>query len=344
MKKIKVLIVDDSAFARKVLREVLSQDSDIEVIGYARDGIEALDKIETLKPDVVTLDLIMPDLDGVGLLRSLPAGPKPKFLIVSVSAADADLAVEALQLGAFEIVSKPTALATERLYEMAEELIKKVKAAGAHAGASKGHESILEPFTQGLGHAPKVLVIGTSTGGPQALNTLFKALPAGLPFPILVALHIPPGYTASLAARITQIGQIPMQEAEDGSQLLEGRAYIAPGGLHLTVAKELGKLVAKTSLAPLDSVHHPSVDVLFHSAAALFGKDSAALVMTGMGTDGTIGAEAIRKAGGRVFAESASSCVVYGMPRSVIEAGLVNRQAPLEQIPRMLIQECTGHS
>jgi two-component system chemotaxis response regulator CheB len=345
MSPIRVLVVDDSAFARKVIREVLARDAGITVVGVARDGAEALEKIAELRPEVVTLDLLMPDLDGLGVLRLLASMPKagaPRVLVVSTTGSNTELAIEALQQGAVDLVTKPTSLATDQLYELAGELVAKVKAA-ASATPRLGHGMPIEgavPATRALppSRAVKLVVIGTSTGGPQALTRLFAQLPAGLPVPLAIALHIPAGYTASLAARLSQLGGIPVEEARDGQVLRPGQALIAPGGRHLRVSRKSGQLIARVAHEPRDSLFHPSVDLLFSSAAEQVGAAALGLILTGMGDDGREGSRAIRRAGGAVLAESASSCVVYGMPRSVIEDGLATQEAPLERIPQLLLE------
>jgi two-component system, chemotaxis family, protein-glutamate methylesterase/glutaminase len=338
--RIRVLVVDDSAFARKVIRDVLVRDREIEVVGIARDGVEALDKIAELRPDVVTLDLLMPDLDGLGVLRAL-GDDAPRVIVVSIAPADSELAIEALERGAVDVVTKPTALATDRLYELSSELVGKVKiAAGARPRLGAPARAAATPRQlQARPGSPsaRLVVIGTSTGGPQALTKLFATLPAPLPIPIAIALHIPSGYTKSLAARLSQLGATLVHEAVDGMELCAGQAVLAPGGLHLRVNGRAGRLYAALSRDPVGSLHHPSVDVLFESAAEQVGNGAIALVMTGMGDDGLAGATAIQRAGGRVLAESAASCIVYGMPRSVIEAGVATRQARLEQLPELLI-------
>lgn len=342
IKRIRVLIVDDSAFARKVIREVLSSDPEIDVVGYARDGLEAIEKIAEVRPDVITLDLLMPDLDGLGVLRALPKVGAPRVIVVSASASDSDLALEALQMGAVDLITKPTPLPTDRLYDLSADLITKVKAAAIaqpllpivedHTGQKRIVEATQSPTAS-------LIVIGTSTGGPQALTNLFKSLPAGLPVPIAIALHIPAGYTAPLAARLTKLGVVPVEEAADGMLLVAGQAVIAPGGMHLRIEKVNDQYFARVSREPSDSLHHPSVDVLFSSAAKSAGSGALGLIMTGMGSDGNAGAKSIREVGGRVLAESASSCVVFGMPRCVIEGGLANAQAPLDQLADLLVAQ-----
>lgn len=351
--RIRVLVIDDSAFARKVIREVLSRDPQIEVVGIARDGIEGLEKIAELRPDVVTLDLLMPDLDGLSLLRALPKDSGPKVVVVSVSGSDTDLAIEALQCGAVDLVTKPTPLPTDRLYELSYDLVAKVKAAAIakpyshlmRAETSSAAKALALP--EGRSATARFVAIGTSTGGPQALTQLFKALPVGLPVPLAVALHIPAGYTAPLAARLTNLGGMRVDEASHGMELKPGHAVIAPGGMHLRVRELDGAFYAEVSSEPTDALHRPSVDVLFESIARQAQSGAIGVVLTGMGDDGTRGARAIRAAGGRVFAESASSCIVYGMPRSVIEDGASTAEAPLEHIAELLVRniyKCDGSS
>ncbi|MDB4990857.1 MAG: cheB [Myxococcaceae bacterium] len=335
---IRVLIVDDSAFARKVLREVLTQSPLIEVVGIARDGLEALEKFGELKPDVVTLDLVMPNLDGLGVLDALPMADRARVLVVSTVASESDLAISALERGAFDLVTKPTALATARLYEMGSELILKIKAAAlAKVGRATAPVARERPT---LHRAPrKLVVIGTSTGGPQALTRVLTSLPADFPLPIAVALHIPAGYTDALARRLNQAAKIEVVEAENGVELRPGRAVIARGGLHLRLQSHGESLTGWLSSVPSDSVHFPSVDVLFESAVEQCGGGVVGVVLTGMGDDGRKGAAAIHRAGGLVITESASSCVVYGMPRAVVESGLSNAEVSLEGLAAFLSTE-----
>ncbi|MES2965862.1 MAG: chemotaxis-specific protein-glutamate methyltransferase CheB [Bdellovibrionota bacterium] len=340
MTRIRVLIVDDSAFARKVIREVLSQDPEIDVVGIARDGLEALEKVPELRPDVITLDLLMPDLDGLGFLRALPKENAPRVIVVSASPSDSDLAIEALQSGAIDLVTKPTPLPTNRLYDMSADLVRKVKTAAlARPRTGVSASPSQSPALPNLPATAQIVVVGTSTGGPQALTSLFKALPANLPVPLVIALHIPAGYTAPLAARLSKLGQIPVDEAADGMEIMPGRAVVAAGGLHLRVRKRGEKFFAEVSRLPIEAIHHPSVDILFESAAQAAGSGVIAIVMTGMGSDGFLGTKAIREVGGRVLAESASSCVVFGMPRCVIEGGTANFEAVLDELPALLVDQ-----
>ncbi|APR81499.1 Chemotaxis response regulator protein-glutamate methylesterase CheB [Minicystis rosea] len=336
---IRVLVVDDSAFARKVLREVLSRAPGIEVVDIARDGLEALEKINELSPDVVTLDLVMPNLDGLGVLRALPAAGAPRVVVVSFSDAHSELSIEALQRGAVDLVHKPTALATDRLYGLADELVRKVTA----AATARPHPTPSDPPAPARPLPPKisgraqVVVIGTSTGGPQALTRLLTSVPADFPVPIVIALHIPAGYTKSLAARIDAHSTLTVIEAADNLDLAPGLALITPGGRHLALERRGNTAYTRFAEAAAGSFHCPSVNLLFESAARVFGPTAVGVVLTGMGDDGLVGAAAIHAAGGRVLVESESSCVVYGMPRSVIEAGLADAEAPLDALGEVLL-------
>lgn len=334
---IRVLVVDDSAFARKVVREVL-QAAGMEVVGIARDGLEALEQIATLKPDVVSLDLVMPNLDGNGVLQALSAlqdGSAPRVVVVSMSNEDSAIGAEALQHGAISIVRKPTALATDQLYELKDALVKAVREAAAAKVVLPRPVSLPAPRTRST-HRHSLVVIGTSTGGPNALTQLLAAIPADFPAPIAIVLHIPAGYTAELAKRLDRGSTITVVEAEEGLQLQPGVAVLAPGGLHMTVANTAGVMRVQLASAPFHEPHKPSVDVLFESAAKHAGAGVLGVVLTGMGSDGLRGARAIVAAGGEVLTEAEASCVVYGMPSVVKEAGLSSSEAPLEDMARLI--------
>jgi two-component system chemotaxis response regulator CheB len=330
---IRVLVVDDSAFARKVVREVLQGDPLIEVVDIARDGLDALEKIGQLKPDVVTLDLVMPNLDGLGVLKALPALALPKLprvVIVSMAEDDSDLVVSALQNGAIDFVHKPTALATDRLFDLRDELRTKVFLAAEATGVRAQVAPEPLPWPTSLPSLRRrIVVMGASTGGPQALTTVLGALPEGFPVPIVIALHMPVGYTEALARRLDQTCAIEVVEAYEGVELRRGRAVVARAGQHLRVERGVPP-VGRLTMQPYDKPHRPSVDVLFASAAAAFGDRCVGVVMTGMGDDGLEGAHALRAAGSVILSEAQSSCVVYGMPRCVEVAGLSKAVVPLD--------------
>lgn len=339
-RRTRVLVVDDSAFARKVLRQALEAQPSIEVVGIAADGLEALEKIAVLAPDVVTLDLMMPQLDGVGVLRELSGlNAAPRVIVVSFSSGESELVVEALQLGAVDFLQKPTALATDRLYELSDELVAKVHAA---AGARRTLLSSSPPSVRAVERpmtSRDILVVGTSTGGPQALTRLVAALPADFPVPIAIALHIPAEYTASLAQRLDQGSPLHVVEASNGLELKPGLVALAKGGMDLQVQRHGRALIARlTPHSAATSLYVPSVDVLFQSAAQACGARTLAAVLTGMGNDGLAGARAVVAAGGTVLTEAESSCVIYGMPRCVREEGLSVEAAALDDLPAALMR------
>lgn len=337
---IRVLVIDDSAFARKVIRECLSGTPGVEVVGIARDGLDALEQIVELKPDVVTLDLIMPNLDGLGVMRALARMPDPpRVVIVSISNSENDLVVEALRLGAIDLVHKPTALASERLYDLADDLLAKVIEAAGSRVLPPREEGAPRPRPAPLGRrGVQLVVIGTSTGGPQALTRLLTALPADLPCRVAVALHIPAGYTDALARRLDQDAPVSIIEASPDATLPPSTVAIARGGQHLRIERTGADLIMRVGAEPAGAPFCPSVDVLFESAAAL-GPAVLGVVLTGMGNDGVAGARAIRAAGGRILTEAEASCVVYGMPRAVKEAGLSDGEADLGEMAGAILEQ-----
>ena len=335
---LRVLVIDDSAYVRKVVREILSRSPFLEVVGTARDGREALDLVEELQPDVITCDLIMPELDGVGFVREQMQRRPVPIIIMSVAKETAEAALTALDAGAIDFVQKPTALASEKIFEVSNELIEKVKAAGnisLNRLPSLPPPKIaakVEPAVAGT-HSVDLVVIGISTGGPQALKRLIPQLPADFPVPVVMVMHMPVGYTEMYAAKLNEICNLEVREAAEGDEVKLGRVFLAPAGRHLTLNRNAdGKVVTHLDGRPFGSLHRPSVDVLFQSAAEVYGKRLLGIVMTGMGSDGKQGAAWIKSQGGVVFTEAESSCVVYGMPCTVVEAGLSDKSIALEDM------------
>jgi len=332
---IRVLVVDDSAFVRKFLRQMLARSPFIEVVGAARNGAEALELVGQLQPHVITLDLNMPGADGLSFLKAQMARRPLPTIVVSMAAKDGKQVLEALAAGAVDFIQKPSGLANERILEIADELIAKVKAA-ATARLPATVASNGRPHPVALGQQPvstDVIVIGISTGGPQALRYLIPRLPRELPVPVAIVLHMPPGYTELFAQSLNELSDLEVTEATEGQALRAGCVLLAPAGLHLTFARgDNGTVTAHLDLQPPETPHRPSVDVLFQSAAEVFGPRTLAIVMTGMGADGTRGAAWVKARGGRVFAEAEESCVVYGMPRSIVEAGLCDKSVPLAKM------------
>jgi len=344
MTRIRVLVVDDSAYVRKTLKQMLSRSPQLDVVGTARDGEEALQLVEELKPDVVTADLIMPGMDGAELTRRLMAVHPVPVVIVSIAADSSERVLAALDAGAIDFVQKPTALATEKVFEIADELLTKVQAA-AHApiarvrpevAAAGGAYPLPAPPGRGL---VDIVVMGISTGGPQGLKTLVPKLPRDLPVPVAIVLHMPLGYTETYARRLNEASALTVSEATEGEEVRAGSVLVAPAGRHLKFRRAAdGKILTALDLRPLDTPHRPSVDVLFQSAAEVYGGRVLGVVMTGMGSDGREGAAWIKAAGGSILTESEDTCVVYGMPRCVVEAGLSDASVRLERMAEAILE------
>ena len=343
---LRVLVIDDSAYVRKVVKQMLSRSPFIEVVGTARDGTEGLEKVRELNPDVVTCDLIMPELDGLGFLREQMARKFVPVVAVSIANESGELALAALDAGAIDFVQKPTALATEKIYEVSDELIEKVKAAATasktllHTLPSGGSADARPVFAvERPAGLIDIVVLGISTGGPQALKYLVPQLPADLAVPLAVVLHMPVGYTEMYARKLDSMSQIKVIEARDGDRIEPGVMLLAPAGRHLTFQREAsGAVVTHLDTRPFDTAHRPSVDVLFRSAADTFGSRTMGVVMTGMGSDGKQGAAWIKSQGGLIFTEAEETCVIYGMPSAVMEAGLSDRSVPLDRMAQAILE------
>jgi two-component system chemotaxis response regulator CheB len=337
---IRVLVVDDSAYVRKVVRQILSRSPFIEVVGAARDGAEALELVNELKPDVVTLDLIMPGMDGVTFLREQMSRAPLPVVILSITSESSVLAVKALEAGAVSMVQKPTALATEKVLEIGDELIEHVKEAAQTrvlGPAALEMSPPVLPRSFSAKTAVDAVVIGISTGGPQALKFLIPQLPADFPVPVAIVLHMPVGYTELYARSLAALSRLEVKEAAAGDAFRPGRVLLAPAGQHLRFARRRdGEVTAQLDLLPMDTPHRPAVDVLFHSAAEVFGSRVLGVIMTGMGSDGVKGAAWIKAQGGQIVTEAEETCVVYGMPRSAVEAGLSDRAVPLGSLAAVI--------
>lgn len=343
-KIVRVLVVDDSAYVRKVVKQMLSRSPFIEVVGTARDGREALELVEQLHPDVVTTDLIMPNMDGVEFLREQMKRHPVPTIVVSIANEGGEMALEALDAGAIDFVQKPTALATEKVFEISNELIQKVKAAASvslkRLSPVPTHDKVSVPLVRtSRSGLIEIVVLGISTGGPQALTFLIPQLPANLPVPVAVVLHMPVGYTEMFAHRLNEISPLKVSEAREGEEVQAGKVFIAPAGRHLSFVRKVdGTVVTHLDARPFDTLHRPSVDVMFQSAADVFRDRILGIVMTGMGSDGKQGAAWIKAQGGLIFTEAEETCVVYGMPRSVDESGLSDKSVPLNQIATAILE------
>lgn len=341
-KVIRVLIVDDSAYIRKVLKQIMNRSPFLEVVGTAGNGVEALELTADLKPDVITCDLIMPEMDGVTFIREQMRRRPVPIVVVSIASESGELALKALEASAVSFVQKPTALATERVFEMSEELVRAVKSAADISMSALINQSKTVPveISGPVNRKSRIelIVIGISTGGPQGLKSVIPVLPADFPVPVAIVLHMPVGYTELYARKLNELSKLNVSEAHEDDELSPGRVLIAPAGRHLIVKKSNdGKIRAHLDAKPFDTPHRPSVDVLFESAAIGLGENVVGIVMTGMGSDGKEGSAWIKARGGFIICESEETCVVYGMPRSVAEAGLCDIQLPLYSIANKLI-------
>ncbi len=344
MERLRVLVADDSALMRKKLREILSADPELEVAGVARDGEEAWELCQQLRPDVITLDVEMPRLDGLGLLRRLAeAGLTPRVVMVSSQTTNgARATVEALELGAFDFVAKPGGAISLRLEDVAAEIVTKVKAAGRsrvrRVPKPQPAGQVADPAPRaalGGQRASRVVAIGTSTGGPSALLEVVPRLPRDGRTGYLIVQHMPPGFTRSLAERLDQASPFPVREARDGDWVEADLALLAPGGWHMVV--HVSRRIALTGGPPLHGVR-PAVDPLFESVARVYGPASIGVLLTGMGRDGAEGMAALRAAGAFTIAQDEASCVVYGMPRAAVERGAACAVLPLDRIPERVAQ------
>lgn len=345
-----VLVVDDSAFMRTALTRMIDSDPALHVVGTAQNGIEALERIPELKPDVVTLDVEMPRLNGLETLKRIMQDfPRPVIMVSSLTQAGAEATLEALEVGAFDYVSKQESFVSLDIVKIRDDLVAKIKAA---AEMNLRHTAVRVAKKPAPARIPAsrtplvkatVVALGTSTGGPKALQTILPLLPRDLSVGVLVVQHMPVGFTGPFAHRLDQLCQVKVKEAAQDEPIESGVVYIAPAGQHLTVLRRgSAKVVTRLSAFPEGTLHRPSVDVTMLSVAEIFGALAMGVIMTGMGADGVQGMKAIGKSGGLTMGQDEHSCAVYGMPRSCAEAGLLQRVVPLTQIPEEILQ-ATGY-
>ncbi|HZR65551.1 MAG TPA: chemotaxis response regulator protein-glutamate methylesterase [Terriglobales bacterium] len=344
---VRVLVVDDSALMRKLIPQLIETDGSIHVVGTAMDGNFGLKKIQELKPQVVTLDLEMPGMGGLDMLKEIMRRHKlPVIVVSSHSTQGASVTLKALSLGAFDFVAKPADV-TSRMQESARELIAKIKAAAQSRGLQiAAPDGLPEPVRRKKGPsalaqpATKIVAIGVSTGGPQSLQYVLAQLPADFPGSIVVVQHMPDGFTEMFARRLDECSSLNVKEAQSGDILQAGRVLICPGSRHLKVKRlPLGD-VAVLSDEPRVNGHRPSADVLFKSVAEEFGSRAVGVIMTGMGDDGANGLGSIKAAGGVTIAQSEQSCVVFGMPKAAIERGYAMRVVDLQALASTLQAQC----
>jgi two-component system, chemotaxis family, protein-glutamate methylesterase/glutaminase len=345
--RVRVLVVDDSALMRKLIPQILLRDSEIEVVGTAMDGAFGLKKIEELKPDVVTLDLEMPRMDGMEMLRQIMRRSKVPVIIVSaLSTEGATTTFKALALGAFDFVAKPRDAASVHMDEIAQDLIAKIKGA-AISKVRNARVPLPErvrtnkPAQHPRREPTRIIAIGVSTGGPNALQYFLAKLPEDFLGSLIVVQHMPEGFTQMFAHRLDETCAIDVKEAQSGDLLIAGRALICPGDRHIKVRRTpLGNTVVLSDDSRVNG-HRPSVDILFRSMAAEFGSRAVGVLMTGMGEDGANGLGLIKSAGGLTIAQSEETCVVFGMPKAGIERGFAMRVVPLDELAGTLANLCS---
>lgn len=357
MKKIRVMVVDDSALMRKLISEILSKDPDLEVVNTAMDGLFALKKIPQARPDVITLDLDMPRMDGLTALRYIVNDYHiPVVLVSSLTTKGGALTLEGLALGAVDFVTKPRDAISFHIHDIAHDLIQKVKTASRVEVAKIQRTERAKPPAKIVtvpkkeprgGTLKKVVAVGISTGGPNAISYILPRLPGDFPAGILIVQHMPEGFTQMFANRLNQVCKVHVKEAQEGDQIFPGCAYIAPGNKHMKMARVgRGSVVVISSSPPVNG-HRPSADVLFDSVSQEYGRDSIGLIMTGMGDDGARGLGRIKTSGGYTMAQDEDSCIVFGMPKVAIELGNVHEVVSLDAIPERLtalLKEVTTHA
>lgn len=338
MKPVRVLVVDDSAIVRRIFTQELSKHRDIEVIGTAPDPYVARDKIVHLQPDVVTLDIEMPRMDGISFLRKLMRyNPLPTIVVSSLTPRNSEMALEALECGAVDVLAKPGG--SYSVGDMSVQLADKIRAAararprgpGHSAGPAEATKTV--PVTNGAlkRTTHKLIALGASTGGTEALRAVLTRMPSNSPG-IVVVQHMPPKFTTAFANRLNDLCQIEVREAKDGDSVLPGLALIAPGNYHMLLRRSGARYYVEVKTGPLVCHQRPSVDVLFCSVAQYAGANAVGVIMTGMGKDGAKGLLEMRNGGGRTIAQDEASCVVYGMPKEAVRSGAVERVVPLDQI------------
>ena len=350
MNTIKVLIVDDAALVRRVLKKILKSDPMLDVVGTAHDAQAAMQKIKTLQPDVITLDIVMPGMDGLTFLeRLMKSHPLPVVMISTLTSDGAPETFKALELGAVEVIPKPEWDVSEKLEEMSIRLIDVVKAAAQakiksqqqlflQVPAKKSADAVLTRSVPVGGMASKpIIAVGSSTGGTDALRELLQPLPADTPG-IVIVQHMPALFTAPFAQRLDRICAMIVREAVDGDRLSQGTVLVAPGDQHLLIDRDHNGYVVRLDSGPLVNRHRPSVDVLFRSVAASAGAQAVGIILTGMGSDGAQGMQEMKQAGAHTIAQDEASCVVFGMPKMAIKAGCVDHILPLSDIATSVLQ------
>ncbi|MFV9509839.1 protein-glutamate methylesterase/protein-glutamine glutaminase [Tepidibacillus sp. LV47] len=353
MKKVRVLVVDDSFFMRKLISDLLAKSGLIEVVDTAKDGMEAIEKIKKFKPDVVTLDVEMPKMNGLEALAEIMRSfPVPIIMVSSLTKVEADTTIQALQFGAFDFIPKPSGAISFDIGKVKDELVDKILIASKQKEKWIGQWNMMRrglirkprqleksiEKVNGNGSIEGIVAIGTSTGGPKALQEVITKLPKNLPYAVLIVQHMPAGFTKSLANRLDSLSQIRVVEAEDKQPLQPSTAYIAPGNYHMIVKRQSNQYIIRLNQNEPIGGHRPSVDVLFKSLADV-PLNKVLVIMTGMGSDGTKGLQSLNKEKNvMMIAEDESTCVVFGMPKSAIKSGVIDMIVPLYDIANKIVE------
>jgi len=344
--QVRVLVVDDSAFMRTALSRMIASEAGFEVAATACSGADALEKASSLDPDVVTLDIEMPELDGLQTLRYIMNQfPRPVIMVSALTEEGAEQTLDALAAGAFDYVSKHLSSSSLDILHIRQDLLGKIRAA---AQSRKSHPppqpSSLPTSDQVSAIAPAIVALGTSTGGPKALQEILPLFPRDLSVPILIVQHLPPGFTGTFAQRMDALCSVTVREATHGEPIQPGVVYIAPAGMHMTVERPSdSRAIIWLDTRPEDCLHIPSVDVLMKSVAEAFGNGALGVIMSGMGSDGAEGMKAIHRRGGLTIGQDEASCTVYSMPRACAELGVLSRVVPLLEIPGQILQATRYH-
>ena len=342
---VKVLIVDDSAFMRHTLTSLISDDPEIQVVGIARDGIEAVEKVAQLKPDLVTMDVEMPRMDGIEALKQIMSkNPVPVIMVSSLTTDSAKVTLEALEIGAVDFIPKNLSDLSVNIVKIKETLIEKIKKIGkkglpAIKKVSSFKQLQMPKTTNYTSHRRvNIVTIGSSTGGPTALQNIICKLPKDFPVPVLIAQHMPPAFTGPFAERLNHLSAVEVKEAENGESLKKGVVYIAPGRGHMSVFR---RKITETTISITENkgnyIYRPSVDALMLSVVENFSGHVLGVILTGLGNDGLKGMKEIKNSGGRTIAESEATCVVYGMPKAVVESGVADKIVPIDEIAGEII-------
>lgn len=354
--KTRVLVVDDSAFMRKALSMMLESDPHIKVVGNARNGKEGVELAKQLKPDVITMDIEMPEMDGLTALRIImEENPTPVMMVSSITQKGASATFEAMDLGAVDFIPKELSFVSLDIVHIKKELVEKVKTIGqrrillmaaakrrivskkisaeAKAALSVGVKK--RPAIRkrhALGTKIQMIALGCSTGGPPALQSVVTRLPRNLPVPMLVVQHMPPKFTKSLAERLNSLSQVTVTEARQGDIAEAGHVYIAPGGMHMTLSPGAVRPSIRVASTPSDTLYRPSVNIMMKSVISKYGKQTLGVILTGMGDDGQIACQELNRLGGKIIAQDEDTCVIYGMPRAIVDKGLAHVVSPIDSI------------